>query len=79
MYHRVIRRRFRRPDVVKCVLTAIEPKGGDGARRVMDAAIAALEYITECESTGDFEDFSPEPALQQAREFYGLVEPDAPD
>jgi hypothetical protein len=44
--------------------------GGDGA-------LDALDYLAKCEAGGDFEGFSPQRVLEQARAFYKLAEPGA--
>ena len=35
-----------------------------------DAALAALDYLSQCEAAGDFADFSPEQELKEARRYY---------
>ena len=39
-----------------------------------DDALEALNYLIKCEAAGDFEEFSPERVLEQARAFYKLAE-----
>ncbi|MDB6024422.1 MAG: hypothetical protein JWM68_645 [Verrucomicrobiales bacterium] len=36
------------------------------------SASAALEYLTECEQTGDFADWTPQTSIEQHRRYYGL-------
>jgi hypothetical protein len=35
-----------------------------------DASLEALKYLTECEASGDFREFSVAVVLQQAKDFY---------
>jgi hypothetical protein len=36
------------------------------------SAVAALEYLSECEQTGDFDDWTPQSTTEQYRTYYGL-------
>jgi hypothetical protein len=36
------------------------------------SAPAVLEYLTECEESGDFTDWTPEASVSQYRSYYGL-------
>lgn len=36
------------------------------------SASAALQYLTECEQTGDFDGWTPQSSIEQYRGYYGL-------
>ena len=42
------------------------------ARSSAPSASAALEYLTECEQTGDFADWTPQASVGHYRSYYGL-------
>jgi hypothetical protein len=42
------------------------------ARSSAPSASAALEYLTECEQTGDFAAWTPQASVEQYRGYYGL-------
>jgi len=42
------------------------------ARSGAPSASAVLEYLTECEQSGDFADWTPQATIDQYRSYYGL-------
>lgn len=42
------------------------------ARSSAPTATAALEYLSECEQTGDFDDWTPQSSIEQYLSYYGL-------
>ncbi len=55
----------------------LEPTKAYLQRIGTDDALDALGYLARCAAGGDFEAFSPEQVLKQARAFYKCAEPDA--
>ena len=55
----------------------LEPTKAFLRRDGSDAALDALGYLAKCEAVGDFEGFSPDLVVQQARAFYKHAEPGA--